>query len=65
MIDTIKIYTMIDKKTYDKIISSSVVNSKINKRTGELLYQVNSSSLVGSYSSSVNIRVGEGDMYRF
>lgn len=65
MIDTIKIYTMIDKKTYDKIISSSVVNSKINKRTGELLYQVNSSSLVGSYSSSVNIRIGEGDMYGF
>lgn len=65
MIDTIKIYTMINQSIYDKIINSSVVNSKINKRTGELLYQINSSSLVGSFSSSVNIRVGDGEVYGF
>lgn len=65
MIDTIKIYTMINNEVYNKIIHSSIVNSKINKRTGELLYQINSSCLIGSFSSSVNIRVGDGQVYGF
>lgn len=65
MIDTIKIYTMIDKKTFDKINSISIVRSSIDRRTGELHYEINSNKLIGSYSNTVNIRTGDGGTYGF
>lgn len=65
MIDTIKIFTMIDKKTCEEIESISTVRSSIDRRTGELHYELNSSKLVGSYSNTINIRTGEGATYGF
>ena len=65
MIDTIKIFTMIDKNTFNKINNISIVKSSVNRRTGELIYELNSSKIVGSYSNTINIRIGDGAVYGF
>ena len=36
MIDTIKIYTMIDKNIYNKIYNNSIIKSSYNKKDGEI-----------------------------
>ena len=58
MIDTIKVYTSINKDIYLKIYNTSIVKSSINKGSGELLYEVVNDSLEGSYSSKLSVRVG-------
>ena len=63
MIDTIKIYTSIDKSIFLKVYNNSIVKSSINKGSGELLYEIVNDSLEGSYSSSLSIRVGCGAKY--
>lgn len=65
MIDTIKIYTMINKKTYDKIYNSSIIKSSYNKKDGEIYYEIVNDKLIGSYSSSLSVRVGAGSKYKF
>lgn len=65
MIDTIKIYTMIDKKTYDIIKSKSTIKSSIDYSTGELHYNIINAKLVGSYDNSLNIRPDFGAKYGF
>ena len=64
MIDTIKIYTEIDKNTYDYINNSSIVKSAIDKQTGELLYSISNAHLEGSYSSNLSVRACIGSKYR-
>jgi len=56
---------MIDNDIYFKFKNSSIVKTCINKRTGELHYELNSAHLIGSYSNSVNIRFGDGGVYGF
>ena len=65
MIDTIKIYAEIPLNIHNEIYNKSIVKSSVNKKTGELLYQVINDHLEGSYSSSLSVRVGCGSKYRF
>ena len=65
MIDTIKIYTEIPFEIYSQVYNKSVVKSSINKKTGELMYEVINDHLEGSYSSKLSIRVGCGSKYSF
>lgn len=65
MIDTIKIYSMIDKYTYEKISNNSIIKTSYNSSTGEIFYKIVNDKLEGSYSSSLSVRVGEGTKYNF
>lgn len=65
MIDTIKIYTEIPFDIYTKVYNKSIVKSSVNKKTGELMYEVINDHLEGSYSSSLSVRVGCGAKYGF
>lgn len=65
MIDTIKIYTMINKNTYDKIYNNSIIKSSYNKKDGEIYYEIVNDKLEGSFSSSLSVRVGSGVKYKF
>lgn len=65
MIDTIKIFTMIDKKIYDIISNYSIIKTSFHSGTGELFYKIVNDKLEGSYSSSLSVRVGEGAKYKF
>ena len=56
MIDTVKVYTSINKDIYLKIYNTSIVKSSINKGSGELLYEIVNDSLEGSYSSKLSDR---------
>lgn len=65
MIDTIKIYAQIPFEIYTKVYHKSIVKSSIDKKTGELMYEVVNDHLEGSYSSSLSVRVGCGAKYGF
>lgn len=65
MIDTIKIYTMINKNVYNKIYNNSIVKSSIHTGTGEVFYEIVNDSLKGSYDNSLSVRVGSGAKYNF
>lgn len=65
MIDTIKIYTMINKQVYDKIYHSSILKTSYNQKNGEIYYEIVNDHLEGSYSSSLSVRVGYGAKYKF
>lgn len=40
MIDTIKIYTMINKTIYDKISNNSIIKASYKKSTKEIFYEI-------------------------
>lgn len=40
MIDTIKIISMIDKNTYDKISNNSIIKTSYKKSTQEIFYEI-------------------------
>lgn len=63
MIDTVKILAPISKEIYYKILRFSDVKKSFNVETGELYYEIISSSLEGSYSSSLSVRVTSGSPY--
>lgn len=65
MIDTIKIYTEVGEDIYNTIKNYSVVRSSVNRRTGELLYEVINGHLEGSYSSSLSVRPLSGGVFGF
>lgn len=65
MIDTLKIVSMIDLKTYKAIKSQSVIKTSYHNATGEILYTIINDSLQGSYGSSISVRVGDGAKYKF
>ena len=65
MIDTIKIYSEIDKKTYDKIYSLSIIKMSYDNSTKDIFYEIINDHLEGSYSSKLSVRVGCGSKYSF
>lgn len=65
MIDTMKIYTEIDKNLYNFILYKQNVSTKFNASTGELFYEVSSEDLKGSYDSNIHCSVGRGSKYGF
>lgn len=65
MIDTIKIYTEIDKTIYNNIKSMSVVKNSIDNNRNVLLYEIINDHLDGSYDSRLSVRVGCGSKYSF
>ena len=65
MIDTVKIYTMIDKNIYNKIYNNSIIKSSYSLKSGELFYEIVNDHLKGSYDSSLSVRVGLGSKYNF
>lgn len=65
MIDTVKIYTNIDKNIYDIIKNNSIVKTSYHNKTGEIFYNIINDHLKGSYDSSLSVRVDIGSKYRF
>ena len=65
MIDTIKIYSEIDKNTYDKIKAKSIIKSSINNNTNELIYEITNDHLQGSFDSRLSVRADSGIKYSF
>lgn len=65
MIDTIKIYTQIDKELYHKISYLQNTSQKFNESTGEIFYKISSDDLKGSFDSNVHVGVGVGSKYGF
>lgn len=65
MIDTVKIYTMINRFVYDKISSNSIVKTCYHSATGEIYYNIINDHLKGSYDSSLSVRVDTGGKYGF
>lgn len=65
MIDTIKIYAMINKITYDKIHNKSIVKTSYSMETGEVFYNITNDHLKGSYDTNLSVRVGDGAKYKF
>ncbi len=65
MIDTIKIYTEIDKETYDRIKSVSIVKNSIDYNSNTILYEIVNDHLKGSYDSNLSVRIDSGIKYRF
>lgn len=65
MIDTIKIYTEIDKETYDKIYSLSIIKTSFDNSTKDIFYEIINDHLQGSYDSRLSVRVGCGSKYHF
>lgn len=63
MIDTVKIYCSVSKEIYLQIYNNSIVKSSINRKDGELLYEIVNDSLEGSYASSLSVRTGCGVKY--
>lgn len=59
MIDTVKLYTIITKEAYDVIKYRSDINTKYNKSTGELFYEITTDSLEGSYESRLSVKVSD------
>lgn len=65
MIDTVKIYTMINKEIYNKIHHSSTIKASYNLGTGEIFYEIVNDHLSGSYDNRLSVRVGSGKKYNF
>ena len=65
MIDTVKIYSMINKEIYEKIKNSSIIKTSFNNSTGEIYYNIINNHLQGSYDSSLSVRIDIGSKYNF
>ena len=65
MVDTVKIYTMIDKNIYDIIRNKSIIKTSYSLETGEIFYTITNDHLKGSYDSSLSVVVGGGAKYKF
>ena len=65
MIDTIKIYTMINHIVFDKILNCSDVKTSYNNKTGEVFYKIINDHILGNFNSSLSIKLGNGTKYQF
>lgn len=63
MVDTIKIFSFIDKKTYEKIKYKSNIKTMFNSSDGKIYYEIINDSLKGSYDSSLSVRVDDSSRY--
>ena len=59
MIDTIKIYSIVTKEIYDVIKSYSDINTKYNRSTGEVYYEIITDSIVGSHDGRISAKVSD------
>lgn len=65
MIDTVKIYAMINLNIYETIKINSIVKTSYHSATGEIFYNIINDHLSGSYDSSLSVRVDNGSKYNF
>lgn len=66
MIDTIKIYAPITDDIYNKVRNrTEVVKQGINIADDKIIYEVVNDHLLGSYDSSLSVRVCDGAKYGF
>lgn len=63
MIDTVKIFTFINKQTYKKVKYCSDVKCMYNNSDGKLYYEITSTSLQGTYDNRFHVRVDEASRY--
>lgn len=63
MIDTVRMFSQIDKTLYNKIKNQSTIKTSYNMGTGEIFYEIINDSLKGSFDSSLSVRVLEGELY--
>ena len=63
MIDTVKIFTFINKQTYEKIKYTSDIKCMYNTSKATIFYEIISTSLQGSFDSSLSVRVDEASRY--
>lgn len=63
MIDTLKMITSITPKIYDIISKRSNIKTSFSRATGQIFYEIIASSLEGSYSSSLSVRVEDSGRY--
>lgn len=63
MIDTIKVFTFINKEIYHKIKLQSNIKCMYNLYESRIFYEIINTSLVGSYDSSLSVRVDEATRY--
>lgn len=65
MVDTVKIYTEINKNLYDTIYNMSIIKVAYSNKTQVKYYEIVNDKLEGSYSSSLSVRIGCGSKYKF
>lgn len=65
MLDTVRVFTKIDKNTFLKIKSSSVTSCRFREKTREIFYEISSDNLKGSYDSSLFVRADTGEKYGY
>lgn len=65
MIDTIKMFTMINPYIYNNIMAKGNVKTSYNNETKEIFYTIINGNIEGSYNSNFSIRVGNGEKYKF
>jgi len=63
MIDTLKMITHITPKVYEVISKRSNVKTSYSRESGQVFYEIISTSLEGSYSSSLSVRVEDSGRY--
>lgn len=65
MIDTIKIFTMINIEIFKKISNISNIKTSYDNETGQVFYKIINDHILGNLNSSLSIRVGDGTKYNF
>lgn len=65
MIDTIKIYTAIDEKIYNKIRLKSDIKTSYNVEKQQCYYNIVSGPLEGSFDTNLHYNIDDGSKYGF
>lgn len=65
LIDTVKIFTQINKNTYDIIKYKSKIKTCFNVSEEKIYYEIINDKLKGSYDSSLSVRVDERSFVQF
>lgn len=65
MIDTVKIFTKINKDIYNIIENKSIIKTSFSKDTGEIFYNIVNDHLKGSFDTSLSVRIDTGEKYGF
>lgn len=64
MIDTIKIFAIISKEIYNTIYSTGTVKTSFDNKNNITNYLYVGSNVEGSYSSNINIKIGNDGKYK-
>ena len=65
MIDTIKIYTFINKDIYEDIKFKSDIKCSYNLNNNTIYYEIVNGHLQGTFDSRLSVRVGDSSRYGF